>query len=196
MNGGVMTLRLGATSSNFTADTTEGRIDFHEWLGDGWGVLFSHPADFTPVCTTELGETGLLKEQFAKRNARIIAVSVDSVEDHKAWARDIEKYSSEPLNFPIIGDTDRQVSELYDMIHPGEGDTSSVRCGCVIDPNKKIRMSLTYPKSAGRNFPELLRVTDSIQLTDEYTVSTPGNWQDGDDVVIGEPRTEERAADQ
>jgi len=191
-----MTLKLGDTAPNFTADTTEGRIDFHEWLGDGWGVLFSHPADFTPVCTTELGETGLLKEQFAKRNARIIAVSVDSVEDHKAWARDIEKYSSEPLNFPIIGDTDRQVSELYDMIHPGEGDTSSVRCVFVIDPNKKIRMSLTYPKSAGRNFPEILRVIDSIQLTDEYSVSTPVNWQDGDDVVISPALSEEQAKEQ
>src|SRR5699024_10047680 len=147
MNGGVMTLKLGDTAPNFTADTTEGRIDFHDWLGDGWGVLFSHPADFTPVCTTELGETGRLKEEFGKRNAKIIAVSVDSVEDHKAWSKDIEETQGCAVNFPIIGDTDRKVSELYGMIHPNEGDTSSVRSVFVIDPNKKIRMTLTYPKS-------------------------------------------------
>lgn len=179
-----MALRLGDTAPDFEADTTDGQIRFHDWIGDGWAVLFSHPADFTPVCTTELGETARLKEAFAKRNCKIIAVSVDSVEDHKAWSGDIEETQGYAVNFPIIGDTDRQVSQLYDMLHPGEGDTSTVRSVFVIDHNHKVRMTLTYPKSAGRNFDEILRVVDAMQLTDKYGVSTPVNWRDGDDVII------------
>lgn len=188
-----MALRLGDTAPDFEADTTEGKINFHDWIGDDWAVLFSHPADFTPVCTTELGETAKLKEQFAKRNAKVIAVSVDSVEDHKAWVGDIDETQGCAVNFPIIGDTDRKVSEAYDMLHPGEGDTSTVRSVFVIDPNKKVRMTLTYPKSAGRNFQEILRVIDSIQLTDGYKVATPVNWQDGDDVIIVPTLSDEEA---
>jgi len=179
-----MALRLGDTAPDFEADTTEGKINFHDWAGDNWVVLYSHPADFTPVCTTELGETARLKSEFEKRNAKAIVVSVDSVEDHKAWSGDIEETQGCAVNFPIIGDPDRKVSELYDMIHPGEGDTSTVRSVFVIDPNKKVRMTLTYPKSAGRNFAEILRVIDSMQLTDGYKVATPVNWQNGDDVII------------
>ncbi|MEQ9736996.1 MAG: peroxiredoxin [Algiphilus sp.] len=179
-----MALRLGDTAPDFEADTTEGRIRFHDWLGDSWGVLFSHPADYTPVCTTELGETAKLKQEFDKRNTKVIAVSVDSVEDHKGWSRDIEETQHCTVNFPIIADEDRQVSQRYDMLHPGEGDASTVRSVFLIDPNKKIRMTLTYPKSAGRNFVEILRVIDSIQLTDGYKVATPVNWRDGEDVII------------
>lgn len=188
-----MGLRLGDTAPNFTADTTEGNIDFHEWLGDGWGVLMSHPADFTPVCTTEIGATARLKDEFAKRNAKAIVVSVDSVEDHKKWAKDIEATQGVGLNLPLIGDTDRTVSELYDMIHPNQGDTSTVRSVFVIDPNKKIRMTLTYPKSAGRNFNEILRVIDSLQLTDNHKVTTPADWQAGDDVIISPALSDEQA---
>ncbi|GAB3683694.1 peroxiredoxin [Salinisphaera aquimarina] len=172
-----MSLRLGDTAPNFTADTTEGEIDFHDWLGDGWGMLMSHPADFTPVCTTELGAVSGLKERFAQRGVKAIVVSVDSVADHKAWARDIEETQGNAVNFPIIGDTDREVAERYDMIHPNAGDTSTVRSVFIIDANKKIRMTLTYPKSAGRNFDEILRVIDSLQLTDNYKVTTPANWR-------------------
>lgn len=179
-----MSLRLGDTAPNFTAETTEGAIDFHDWLGDSWGMLMSHPADFTPVCTTELGAVAGLKAEFAQRNTKAIVVSVDSVEDHKAWSRDIEETQGSAVNFPIIGDNDQKVADLYDMIHPNAGDTSTVRSVFIIDPNKKIRMTLTYPKSAGRNFPEILRVIDSLQLTDNYKVTTPANWQDGDDVIV------------
>lgn len=188
-----MSLRLGDTAPDFTADTTEGQINFHDWIGDGWAVLFSHPADFTPVCTTELGETAKLKEQFAKRNCKVIAVSVDSVEDHKAWIGDIDETQGCAVNFPIIGDTDKKVSELYDMLHPGEDDSSTVRSVFLIDPNKKVRMTLTYPKSAGRNFDEILRVIDSIQLTDGYKVATPVNWKDGEDVIIVPSLSDEEA---
>lgn len=188
-----MSIRLGDTAPNFTAETTEGEIDFHEWLGDGWGVLMSHPADFTPVCTTELGAVGGLKAEFAQRDTQVIVVSVDSVEDHKAWSRDIEETQGSAVNFPIIGDSDRKVAELYDMIHPNAGDTSTVRSVFVIDANKKIRMTLTYPKSAGRNFPEILRVIDSLQLTDNYKVTTPANWQDGDDVIVSPALSNEEA---
>src|SRR5699024_8235689 len=191
-----MSLQLGDTAPNFDAETTEGKINFPDWLGVSWGVLFSHPADFTPVCTTELGETGLLKEEFAKRNTKIIAISVDSVVDHKEWSKDIESAWNSPVNFPIIGDGDRTVSNLYDMIHPGEGDSSSVRCVFLIDPDKKIRMTLTYPKSAGRNFPEILRVIDAIQLSDKHNVSTPVNWEVGDDVVISPALSDEEAKKQ
>lgn len=179
-----MSLRLGDTAPDFEADTTEGRINFHDWIGESWCVLFSHPADFTPVCTTELGETAKLKNDFAKRHCKVIAVSVDSVEDHKAWSGDIEETQGCAVNFPIIGDEDRNVSGLYDMLHPGEGDSSTVRSVFLIDPKKKIRMTLTYPKSAGRNFDEILRVLDSIQLTDTFKVATPAGWRDGDDVII------------
>ncbi|WP_348765611.1 peroxiredoxin [uncultured Salinisphaera sp.] len=188
-----MSLRLGDTAPDFNADTTEGEINFHEWLGDSWGMLMSHPADFTPVCTTELGAVGGLTERFAKRNVKAIVVSVDSVEDHKAWANDIQETQGNAVNFPIIGDTDRKVAELYDMIHPNEGDTSTVRSVFIIDPNKKIRMTLTYPKSAGRNFDEILRVIDSLQLTDNYKVTTPANWQDGDDVIVSPALSNEDA---
>lgn len=188
-----MALRLGDTAPDFEADTTEGRIRFHDWLGDAWGVLFSHPADYTPVCTTELGETAKLKHEFDKRNTKVIAVSVDSVEDHKGWSKDIEETQHCTVNFPIIADEHRQVSQLYDMLHPGEGDASTVRSVFLIDPNKKVRMTLTYPKSAGRNFEEILRVIDSIQLTDGYKVATPVNWRDGDDVIIVPTLSDEEA---
>jgi alkyl hydroperoxide reductase subunit AhpC len=179
-----MSLRLGDTAPDFEADTTEGRIRFHDWVDDSWAVLFSHPADYTPVCTTELGETARLKDEFGKRNTKVIAISVDSVDDHKGWSGDIAETQGSSVNFPIIADTDHEVSRLYDMLHPGEGDSSTVRSVFLIDPNKKIRMTMTYPKSAGRNFDEILRVVDSIQLTDEHKVATPVNWEQGDDVII------------
>ncbi|MHA7833077.1 MAG: peroxiredoxin [Algiphilus sp.] len=188
-----MALRLGDPAPDFEADTTEGRIRFHDWLGDAWGVLFSHPADYTPVCTTELGETAKLKQEFDKRNTKVIAVSVDSVEDHKGWSKDIEETQSCTVNFPIIADEDREVSQRYDMLHPGEGDASTVRSVFLIDPSKKIRMTLTYPKSAGRNFEEILRVIDSIQLTDGYKVATPVNWRNGEDVIILPTLSDEEA---
>lgn len=188
-----MSIRLGDTAPDFRAETTEGLISFHTWLGDDWGVLMSHPADFTPVCTTELGVVGGLKAEFAKRDAKVIVVSVDSVEDHRAWSRDIEETQGSTVNFPIIGDEDRQVAELYDMIHPNAGDTSTVRSVFVIDPDKKVRMMLTYPKSAGRNFSEILRVIDSLQLTDNYKVTTPADWQDGDDVIVSPALSNEEA---
>lgn len=180
-----MSLRLGDITPNFTQDSTEGPINFHEWIGDSWAVLFSHPADFTPVCTTELGIVANLKvSEFAKRGVKVIAVSVDPVESHKEWINDINETQNTVVNYPILADRDHKVSQLYDMLHPGEGDSSTVRSVFIIDPNKKIRATITYPKSAGRNFAEILRVIDSIQLTDKYSVATPGNWQQGDDVVI------------
>ncbi len=191
-----MSLRLGDTAPDFTAETTEGKIRFHDWIGDSWAMLFSHPADFTPVCTTELGETARLKREFDQRNCKVIALSVDSVADHKAWLGDIEETQGCAVNFPIIADTDRQVSHLYDMLHPGEGDASTVRSVFLIDPRKKIRMTLTYPKSAGRNFDEILRVIDSIQLTDGYQVATPVNWKQGDDVIIVPNLSDEEAKQQ
>lgn len=178
-----MSLRLGDTAPNFTADTTDGQIDFHQWKGDSWTVFFSHPADYTPVCTTELGRTAALKSGFEERNAKVLALSVDSIEDHHGWAPHIGEVTGSELNFPIIADPDRTVSELYDMIHPAEGDTSTVRSVFVIDPNNKIRLVLTYPKSTGRNFDEILRVIDSLQLTDEYEVATPVDWVKGDRVI-------------
>ncbi|NBC06852.1 MAG: peroxiredoxin [Bacteroidetes bacterium] len=179
-----MSLRLGETAPNFKAQTTEGEIDFHEWLGDSWGVLYSHPADFTPVCTTELGRTAALKEEFAKRNAKVIALSVDPLEDHMKWLSDIEETQNVKMNFPIIADHDRKVAEAYDMIHPEADDKFTVRSVFVVDPNKKIRLTLTYPPSTGRNFHEILRVIDSLQLTDGYSVATPVDWEDGQEVVI------------
>jgi thioredoxin-dependent peroxiredoxin len=179
-----MSLRLGDTAPDFEQDSSLGRIRFHEWLGDSWGVLFSHPADYTPVCTTELGLTAKLKDEFAKRNVKPIALSVDSVESHQGWINDINETQAASVGFPIIADGDRKVSELYDMIHPNASETFTVRSLFVIDPNKKVRLTITYPASTGRNFDEVLRVIDSLQLTDNYKVATPGNWKDGDDVVI------------
>lgn len=177
------TIRLGDEAPNFTAETTEGTIDFHQWKGDSWAVLFSHPADFTPVCTTELGRTAALKSEFDKRGVKVIALSVDSVEDHKNWSPDIGEVTGNDPNFPIIADPDHKVSELYDMIHPGEGDTSTVRSVYIISPDNKVKLTLTYPKSVGRNFDELLRVVDALQLTDAMPVSTPVDWTSGQRVI-------------
>jgi thioredoxin-dependent peroxiredoxin len=179
-----MTLRLGDTVPNFTQESTHGAIDFHTWIGDSWAILFSHPKDFTPVCTTELGEVARLKPEFDKRNVKPIALSVDDVESHKGWTGDIEETQNVKLNYPILADPDRKVSDLYDMIHPNALQTLTVRSVFIIDPNKKLRLTLTYPASTGRNFDELLRVIDSLQLTDNYSVATPANWKDGDDCVI------------
>ncbi|MDB6001460.1 MAG: peroxidase [Rhizobacter sp.] len=177
-------LRLGDIAPDFEQDSTQGKIHFHEWLGNSWAVLFSHPADFTPVCTTELGLTAKLKGEFDKRNVKAIALSVDPVDSHEKWVGDINTTQKTLVNFPIIADHDRKVAELYDMIHPNASATATVRSLFVIDPNKKIRLTLTYPASTGRNFDEVLRVIDSLQLTDSHSVATPGNWKDGDDVVI------------
>jgi alkyl hydroperoxide reductase subunit AhpC len=179
-----MTLRLGDTAPDFEQDSTIGRIRFHDWAGDSWVVLFSHPADFTPVCTTELGLTAKLKPEFDKRKVKAIALSVDPAEQHKAWIKDIEETQQTVVGFPIIADADKSVSELYDMIHPNASATATVRSLFVIDPAKKVRLMITYPMSTGRNFDEVLRVIDALQLTDGYTVATPGNWKDGDDVII------------
>jgi alkyl hydroperoxide reductase subunit AhpC len=179
-----MALRLGDTAPDFVQDSSEGTIRFHEWLGDSWGVLFSHPADFTPVCTTELGLTAKLKDEFAKRNVKPIALSVDPVESHKKWIEDINDTQKTKVNFPIIADGDRKVSTLYDMIHPNASATATVRSLFVIDPKKVVRLIITYPASTGRNFDEVLRVIDSLQLTEYHSVATPGNWKNGDDVVI------------
>ena len=179
-----MAIRLGDTAPDFTAESTEGTIEFHKWIGDDWCVLFSHPKDFTPVCTTELGQMARLAPEFAKRNCKIIGLSIDSVEDHQAWKKDIEETQEVQVGFPIIADSDRRVSSLYDMIHPEADDTFTVRSVFVIDPNKKVRLILTYPASAGRNFNEILRAIDSLQLTDAHKVATPANWSDGQDVII------------
>ncbi|AJP58327.1 peroxidase [Pandoraea vervacti] len=179
-----MTLRLGDIAPDFEQDSSIGTIKFHEYLGDGWGVLFSHPADYTPVCTTELGLTAKLKGEFEKRNVKAIALSVDDAESHKGWINDINETQNTTVNFPILADKDRKVSQLYDMIHPNASETVTVRSLFVIDPKKKVRLIITYPASTGRNFDEILRVIDSLQLTDNYSVATPGNWKDGEDVVI------------
>ncbi len=179
-----MSLRLGDIAPDFEQDSSEGRIRLHEWLGDSWGVLFSHPADFTPVCTTELGFTAKLKDQFAQRGVKVLALSVDPVDSHLKWIDDINETQDTRVNFPIIADADRKVSELYDLIHPNANDTLTVRSLFIIDPNKKVRLIITYPASTGRNFNEILRVIDSLQLTDEHKVATPANWEDGDEVVI------------
>src|SRR5580704_13702940 len=179
-----MSLRLGDVVPNFKASTTEGDIDLYEYLGDGWGVLFSHPADYTPVCTTELGRTASLKDEFAKRNVKVIALSVDSVESHKGWINDINETQGVEVNFPIIGDENREIALAYDMIHPNASLTATVRSLFIIAPDKTIKLMITYPASTGRNFHEILRVIDSLQLTDNHKVATPANWQDGDEVVI------------
>jgi alkyl hydroperoxide reductase subunit AhpC len=177
-------LRLGDTAPDFQTDTTEGPISFHEWLGDSWGVLFSHPKDFTPVCTTELGLVASLKPEFDKRNVKVIGISVDSLSNHEQWNKDIEETQGTAVNFPLIGDPDRKVADLYDMIQPAASDTMTVRSVFVIGPDKKLKLSLTYPASTGRNFDEILRVIDSLQLTAKHQVATPGNWQNGDEVII------------
>lgn len=179
-----MTIRLGDIAPDFEQDSTAGRIRFHEWLGHSWGVLFSHPADFTPVCTTELGFTAKLHEQFAERGVKAIALSVDPVDSHLRWIDDINETQQTQVNFPILADADRKVSGLYDLIHPNASDTLTVRSLFIIDPHKKVRLIITYPASTGRNFHEILRVIDSLQLTDSHKVATPANWQDGDEVVI------------
>jgi len=188
-----MTLRLGDDAPNFNADTTEGTIDFYDWKGDSWAVLFSHPADFTPVCTTELGRVAGLKPEFDKRNTKVIALSVDSVADHKGWAPDIADATGNALNYPIIADPDKSVAEAYDMIHPGEGDTSTVRSVFVIGPDNKVKLSLTYPKSTGRNFEEILRVIDSLQLTSTHTLATGADWRQGDRVIVSPAMSTEDA---
>jgi thioredoxin-dependent peroxiredoxin len=179
-----MSLHIGSIAPDFTQDSTEGPIAFHQRLGNSWGVLFSHPKDFTPVCTTELGRASKLKQEFGRRGLKLLAVSVDDVASHLRWAKDIEDTQGTAVNFPILADGDRKVATLYDMIHPEANDTLTVRSVFLIDPNKKIRAIITYPASTGRNFSEILRVVDSLQLTDSHKVATPADWQDGDDVVI------------
>jgi alkyl hydroperoxide reductase subunit AhpC len=188
-----MSIQLGDVAPDFTQESTEGTIHFYDWLGDSWGVLFSHPADYTPVCTTELGMVAHLKPDFAKRNTKVIALSVDPLDRHKGWAKDIEETQGEKLNFPLLADGDRKVSQLYGMIHPNADSTATVRSVFVIDPNKKVRLTLTYPAPTGRNFDEILRVIDSLQLTEYEKVATPVNWKDGDDVVILPSITNEQA---
>lgn len=178
------TLRLGDIAPDFSAETTAGNINFHEWLGNGWGVLFSHPADFTPVCTTELGTAAKLKAEFDKRNVKILALSVDPVDKHGEWVKDINETQNTTVNFPIVADADRKVADLYDMIHPNASETFTVRSVFIIGPDKKVKLTITYPASTGRNFAEILRVIDSLQLTANYSVATPANWEQGQDVVI------------
>ncbi len=178
------TTRLGDIAPNFTAQTTEGEINFHDWLGDGWGILFSHPADYTPVCTTELGTVSKYMDEFTKRNVKVIALSVDGLDSHKGWIKDINETQNTTVNFPIIADEDRKVSVLYDMIHPNADSQLTVRSVFVIGPDKQIKLTITYPASTGRNFEELLRVIDSLQLTAYHQVATPANWKHGEDVVV------------
>lgn len=179
-----MSLQLGDVVPNFTQKSTAGDINFYEWAGDSWVVLFSHPADFTPVCTTELGMVARLSDEFARRNVKTLALSVDSLESHLGWVKDIEETQGVSINYPLLADDDRTVADLYEMIHPNANDTMTVRSVFIIDPNKKLRLTLTYPASTGRNFAEILRVIDSLQLTDNYSVATPANWEDGQEVVI------------
>ena len=179
-----MTIRLGSRVPNFQQDSTEGKLDFYEFLGDSWGILFSHPADFTPVCTTELGVVAALKPEWEKRNTKVVGLSVDPPDSHMEWAKDIEETQGHALNFPLVADADRSVSTAYDMLDGDEEVTATVRSVFIIDPNKNLRLSLTYPPSTGRNFEEILRVLDSLQLADSHKVATPANWRDGDDVVI------------
>ena len=189
-----MALRLGDTAPNFTAETTEGPVDFYQWKGDNWAVLFSHPTDFTPGCTTDRGRVGGLKNEFARRGTKVIGLSVDPVSSHKTWARDIKDVTGYDVNFPMIGDPDRIVANLYDMIHPNASDTATVRSVFIISPDNKVKLTLTYPASTGRNFAEILRVLDSLQLTAKHSVSTPADWQAGEDVIIGGSVSDEEAA--
>ena len=186
-----MSLRLGDDAPNFTVDTTEGTINFHEWLNGSWGILFSHPKDFTPVCTTELGTVAKMKPEFDKRNVKVIGVSVDPLDSHEGWVKDINETQNTTVNFPVIADPDRKVADQYDMIHPNADNTLTVRSVFVIGPDKKIKLSLTYPASTGRNFDEVLRVVDSLQLTADYSVATPANWNDGEDCIISPAVTDE-----
>jgi thioredoxin-dependent peroxiredoxin len=188
-----MSLRIGDTAPDFTAETTQGTINFHEWLGDGWGVLFSHPKDFTPVCTTELGRVAKLVPEFAKRNTKVIGLSVDPVSSHLEWEKDIEETQGSAVTYPMIGDADKKVADLYDMIHPNASDTFTVRSVFVIGADKKVKLTLTYPASTGRNFDEILRVIDSLQLTAKFKVATPVDWKNGDDVIIGAAVSDDEA---
>ena len=187
------TLRLGDEAPDFTVDTTEGEVTFHDWKGDSWAVLFSHPKDFTPVCTTELGRVAGLKSEFDARNTKVIGVSVDPIDSHHGWAKDIEDVTGNALNYPLIADPDRKVADLYDMIHPNANDTLTVRSVFVIDPDNKVKLTLTYPASTGRNFDEILRVIDSLQLTAGHQVATPADWKDGDDVIVSPALSDEEA---
>ena len=188
-----MTIQLGDTVPDFTAATTEGEINFHDWLNGQWAVLFSHPADFTPVCTTELGEVARLKPEFDKRGVKVIGLSVDPLEDHRAWAGDIAETQGHALNFPLVADPDREIADLYGMIHPQADDSFTVRAVFVIGPDKKVKLTLTYPASTGRNFEEILRIIDSLQLTADHSVATPVNWQQGEDVIIVPSLSDEEA---
>ena len=188
-----MAIRLGDTAPDFSAQTTEGEIRFHEWKGDGWAILFSHPKDFTPVCTTELGYVAKIKPEFEKRNVKVIGLSVDPLGSHEEWSRDIEETQGMAPNFPMIADPDRHVADLYDLIHPGASDTMTVRTVFVVGPDNKVKLTLTYPASTGRNFDEILRVIDSLQLTAGYSVATPVNWEQGQDVIVAPALTDEEA---
>ncbi|EHN09984.1 Alkyl hydroperoxide reductase subunit C-like protein [Patulibacter medicamentivorans] len=190
-----MTLHLGDTAPDFTAETTQGEVSFHSWLGDSWGVLFSHPADFTPVCTTELGRVAQLADEFEKRNTKVIAISVDPIEDHEKWASDIEETQGAKPEYPLIGDPERKVADLYGMIPPAAENTQTVRSVFVIGPDKKIKLTLTYPASTGRNFDEILRVIDSLQLTAKHRVATPADWKHGEDVIITPAVSDDEAKD-
>jgi alkyl hydroperoxide reductase subunit AhpC len=189
-----MAIRLGDDAPNFTAETTEGPVNFYDWKGKGWAVLFSHPKDFTPVCTTELGYLAGLKGEFEKRNTKVIGLSVDALDSHAGWAKDIEDVTGNALNYPLIADHDRKVSDLYDMVHPNADDTMTVRSVFVVGPDNKVKLTLTYPASTGRNFDELLRAVDSLQLTANHAVATPVNWKHGEDVIIGTGVSDEEAA--
>ena len=189
-----MALRLGDEAPEFSAETTEGKIDFHQWLGNGWGILFSHPRDYTPVCTTELGAVAKMKNEFDRRNVKVLAVSVDPLDSHKGWIADINETQKTTMNFPIIADPDRKVATLYDMIHPKADDTATVRSVFIIGPDKKVKLTLTYPASTGRNFLELLRVIDSLQLTAKHKVATPANWVNGEDCIISPAVKDEEIA--
>ncbi|MCH8532059.1 MAG: peroxiredoxin [Saccharospirillum sp.] len=190
-----MSLRLGDTAPNFTIETTKGTIDFHEWIGDSWAFFFSHPADFTPVCTTEMGRTAQLAGEFAARNTKPIGLSTDTVEEHVKWINDVNDTQNTTLEFPIVADAEHKISQLYDMIHPGESETAAVRSVFIIDPNKKIRLTMTYPMSVGRNFDEILRVIDALQLGDEKRIATPADWRKGDEVIIPPSIPNEEAKD-
>lgn len=190
-----MSLRLGDTAPNFTIETTQGTIDFHEWIGDSWAFFFSHPADFTPVCTTEMGRTAQLASEFAARNTKSIGLSTDTVEEHVKWINDVNDTQNTTLEFPIVADAEHKISQLYDMIHPGESETAAVRSVFIIDPNKKIRLTMTYPMSVGRNFDEILRVIDALQLGDEKRIATPADWRKDDEVIIPPSIPNEEAKD-
>ncbi len=190
-----MSLRLGDTAPNFQIATTKGDMDFHEWIGDAWAFFFSHPADFTPVCTTEMGRTAQLAAEFAARNVKPLGLSTDTVEEHNKWILDVNDTQNTTLNFPIVADADHKISQLYDMIHPGESETAAVRSVFIIDPDKKIRLTMTYPMSVGRNFDEILRVIDALQIGDEKKVATPADWRKGDEVIIPPSISNEEAKD-